>query len=136
MAREIKFRAISECKGEHWLYGDIVHYNRNPYTEKWTIRESATGIETDIDHNTIGQCTGMKDDYGKVIYEGDIIKEMCIEEDSLGKTAFGYVKYCEDIAAFCVFRKDKFCGTLASNNLHATLEVVGNIYDNKELLED
>ena len=55
--RTIKFRAKSLCKGEDWVYGDLVHYNRNPHTEKWTIHEPDTGIGTDIDETTIGQYT-------------------------------------------------------------------------------
>ena len=72
--REIQFRAISMCKGEHWLYGYIRHYARNPHTQKWTIFDPATGIETDIEEMTIGQFTGCKDKNGKKIYEGDIVE--------------------------------------------------------------
>ena len=45
--RQIKFRALSMCKGERWVYGDLRHYARNPHTEKWTIHDPTTGLETD-----------------------------------------------------------------------------------------
>ena len=72
--REILFRAISMCKGEHWLYGYIRHYARNSHTQKWTIFDPATGIETDIEEMTIGQFTGLTDKNGRKVFDGDILR--------------------------------------------------------------
>lgn len=88
------------------------------------------------------QCTGLKDMNGKLIFEGDIVSQ--IYED-------GSIHRCEVIYNNCSFQlkfveKEKknyittpmYC--YAINYLeHYTekkLEVIGNIYENKELLNE
>lgn len=80
------------------------------------------------------QCTGLKDKNGKLIYEGDI----------LGGIYHGYIEYCKDCKCFQLFVKDYGC-LACEGDLHwyelveaeeqNELEVIGNIYENKELLE-
>lgn len=135
MSREIKFRAISLCKGEHWLYGDIRHYAHNPHTEKWTIHDPATGTETDIDETTVGQFTGLYDENGKEIYEGDIIEATSILGGSIGRKMKCSVDYYNDFACFIFVASDRrrFICTSISD---IVVEVIGNIYDNPELLKN
>lgn len=88
------------------------------------------------------QCTGLKDKNGKLIYEGDIVNQI-YEDETIYK--------CEVVYNNCSFQlkhiEDKnknyintpmYC--YAINYLgHYTekkLEVIGNAYENKELLED
>ena len=88
------------------------------------------------------QCTGLKDKNGKLIYEGDIVNQI-YEDETIYK--------CEVVYNNCSFQlkhiEDKnknyintpmYC--YAINYLgHYTekrLEVIGNIYENKELLEE
>ena len=72
--REVLYRAISMATGEHWIYGQPRHYAHNPHTEKWTMYDPATRIETDIDEETLGQYTGLTDKNGTKIFEGDILR--------------------------------------------------------------
>lgn len=68
------------------------------------------------------QCTGLKDKNGKLIYEGDIVNYSCLP---------GY----SDIYA-CTFNRGGFLiGGLLISNTHLKSEVIGNIYENPELLE-
>ena len=68
------------------------------------------------------QCTGLKDKNGKLIYEGDIVKEIVvdyIDEEVLTVVCWSNLKASYNI----------------DNTIYCEREVIGNIYENKELLE-
>lgn len=80
------------------------------------------------------QSTGLKDKNDKLIYEGDV----------LGGIYHGYIEYCDECKCFQLKVKDYGC-LACEGDLHwyelveaeeqNELEVIGNIYENKELLE-
>lgn len=71
-------------------------------------------IETD----KLIQCTGKKDKTGKLIFEGDIVREY---------DQYGYVK-----TKVVVFLEDVMFGF--NINVEFDYEIIGNIYENPELL--
>lgn len=135
--REILYRAISMARGEHWLFGQPRHYARNPHTEKWTMYDPTTGIETDIDEETLGQYTGLTDIFDTKIFVGDIVK---YKSDGL-KLSYGYVGIVEldrVNPSMCIrYQLNPYSEDIEYDFVQcglASIEVIGNIWDNK--LED
>jgi hypothetical protein len=126
MKREIKFRGIVKFNGNNmfsgdWIYGALI-YNNDPHTVEDVIadayireplRNLANPIE--IDTKTIGQYTGLKDKNGKEIYEGDI----CLDIDGIRRV----VRYLDGSWSWQYYE-----------NPQDHWEVIGNIYENPELL--
>ena len=99
-----------------------------------------------IDPSTVCQCTGLKDKNGKLIWENDILDGFTYPYMSDGvHNYYAEVCWCSNVPAFGIYTqkypKSKVRGISAgmteimedwnSNDC----EVIGNIFDNKELLE-
>lgn len=122
MQREIEFRGYSTALRK-WVYG-------------YLIFESDKSIIVNDDQyifvkpETVGQYTGLNDKKDKKVYEGDecIVNKPCV-------TARGYIKYIKGCHVFKEFRTNTFISLCDLNINGYTIEVIGNIHDNKELLE-
>lgn len=122
MNREIKFRGKRLDNGK-WEYGFL-------------LKSASTFIAIDVglvdghfelynvDPETVGQFTGLKDRNGKEIYEGDIITNLYGD--------IGVIVLKERTASFvCSLNLVSF----NSVNWDKCV-IVGNIYDNPELIHD
>lgn len=120
--REIKFRAwLKEEKIMGEVLGiDILH------KEIFFSNEDANCYEhTDFKDIELMQYTGLKDMREKEIYEGDIV----IHHSKMYKVIFN-----TEEARF-VLRDDEFEMNIPfTNNNNERMEIVGNIYENSELL--
>lgn len=135
--REILFRGQTRRYGEkvklngekiksNWVYGGIfpqngdgdfaIIYQQEPTIEKYPVYA-----------DTVGQYTGLTDKNGKKIFEGDIVKygdtvHKVVFEQRNGTAYFGLVYSTLETLSFGYYQDLK------------QIEVIGNIYDNLELL--
>lgn len=122
--REILFRGKRVGEGE-WKYGSYVEqYGATQIYPKNVTDEDGFDCYC-VEPETVGQYTGLADKNGKKIFEGDVIK--CEGENERGMIVFEHCSACF-VVQFETF-------TLKYNCLFGIdLEVVGNVYDNPELI--
>ena len=143
MKREILFRGKRVDTGE-WIYGDLI---KNSIIDPFTYIAIGVGYKIDnpeigkaikVFPNTVGQFTGMTDKNGTKIFEGDILKFNTFRTKKYGGT--------KDIVKFedygfnpmnDLFYIDGECGDSIEldNNGNYIFEVIGNVFENKELLK-
>jgi uncharacterized phage protein (TIGR01671 family) len=124
--REIKFRAWNKEHGEMC------------YSMKTTLFEKREfypfGIEVGFSHYPqegweLMQYTGLKDKNGKEIYEGDIVRDSTM-------TYLGIIAWNTGDCSFDVKSTKTGMHYGIGISRQNDLEIVGNIYENPELLED
>ena len=97
--------------------------------------EEKDGSKWACNSKTICQCTGLKDKNGKLIWENDICRRVLLPTKRI-KTNFkiAYVLYkCCILAIDLDGSNITFLSDYINN--HYEVEVIGNIFDNPELLE-
>ena len=80
------------------------------------------------------QCTGLKDKNGDLIYEGHIVKTKLFCGD--GCSTKWLIKNSNTVEAVKTGIQGCLCRWYGKGVFEVTYEIIGNIYENPELLED
>ena len=157
--REILFRGKRLDNGE-WVEGFYNHipcgrFGSDEHMIQTVLENGKIGMLHDIDHATVGQYTGLTDKKGNRIWEGDIVRYTFDSPDDPTatknglKVRTGRIFWSDWRSSFAVTAgrngsasiNDDVARYVRGRQIYEyvkgsnTVEVVGNIYDNPELLE-
>ena len=124
--REIKFRAWDSVQ-EVMLPVENIDFRNDLIT----LNEDDNSLTDTFEMITLMQYTGMKDKNGKEIYEGDIVGSLHMRAEVIFEDGSFRFKWVDKITK----RVRKYNEPMFKNT-NIVFEVMGNIYENKELLED
>ena len=136
MGREILFRGKRIDNGK-WIEGSHCpkktgHYEGDKFVEETQhliiVNMTGGGYQyADVDLETVCEYTGLADKNGRKIFEGDIVTGLFNSQPITG-----YIKYGSNARYF--IEREGLYG-IYLDNARDWLEVIGNIFDNPELLE-
>lgn len=139
--REILFRAKRTDNGE-WAEGDLRQDRdlKTDYISGWDYYATEGGLEREpfeyeVEPETLCQYTGKSDEDGKKIFEGDIVGFIDLYSTESGyseSSCLGEVVWSEEECCFHVTNR------LSAESWEVLDEckVVGNVFDNPELIEE
>lgn len=149
--RQIRFRAKRADDGA-WVYGDLAHTQKICNAEeKARTGNVSIGVirisNYDVDETTIGQSTGLRDENGTEIYEGDIVDWTFLYTVCSGG---GAVEYETQVGGVIEWKQGGFILRVTENDFEGAgqyglsdlntdtesdVRVIGNIYDNEDLAD-
>lgn len=107
-----------------WIVGEVVEAGEDYIALEYWVP---------VKPETVGQYTGLKDKNGVKIFEGDIVKAW-----SEGVKAVGVIKQRIDgiWLMYPAWQDGQSWGLCPTRDGKTTVEAIGNIHDNPELLEE
>jgi uncharacterized phage protein (TIGR01671 family) len=138
-----------EIESKKWIQEIFADY----YSKKWSIGNFVQCADTAqiweqtdngkwtylVDPATVGQCTGLRDRNGVLIFEGDVIKTRKFGKDD-GKghnfTQFNVFQVVFNEIASGFYLKNNTRRFGFNERIAKICEILGNIHDNPDLLEE
>ena len=138
MNREIEFRGFD---GTKWYYGDLEYNRKTDVARIHTYKEDGSyDKQYTVDPDTVGQFTGQYDKNDKKIYEGDVVRWEYSDYDHCTGWRGTVKNVCKVTFEYGSFRINAYpynlgsCEDFFEDKETYGLEVIGNIFDNSELL--
>ena len=152
MNEEYLFRGKRVDNGE-WVEGYLIQRNKTYIATVESINYMVVSTSymasielVEVITETVGQCTGLKDKNGKLIFKDDVLKgfsyPFLFDEEH---NYYAIVVWFEDSAAFGIYTiknpESKVRGISSGNTEYMSewdsnnWEIIGNIHDNPELTE-
>lgn len=136
--REILFKAKRKDNGE-WVEGYYLNRAKiNPFicTGKIKLDGAVKGIIApemyEIDPVTLCQYVGLTDKNGKKIWENDIVSAWSEGSNAIGKV----IRRVDGLyIMYPAYQKKEFWSLCPNKNGETTVKIIGNIFDNVDLLE-
>lgn len=132
--REILFRG-KNVENE-WKYGNLVLWkdDRTTISTNNSVVEPVDYFRDWVRPETIGEYTGIKDKHGNKIFEGDIT---VARSNDKSPTYFDWPPAITEFENGMFVRKDyKLSTAFSAYSYNIEFEIIGNIYDNPELMEE
>ena len=147
--REILFRGKTRSD-KKWIYGNLLQTDNGTYVIQNYAPFEGIG-KYEVDPETVCQYTGLTDKNGKKIFEGDIVQDAEWEFEEYEPEVKGIVRFMTGTFDSGVYEYNGWVVEEKDKNIDHTpllqyekrdkwgnvgFEVIGNIFDNPELIGD